>query len=56
MMAEVEWEHEHYFRLKVLSHWLGRLLPIWPEPPQKSDVRMSFAAEFDVLINRTTCV
>ena len=56
MMAEVEWEHEHYFRLKVLSHWLGRWLPIWPEPPQKSDVRLSFAAEFDVLINRTTCV
>ena len=44
-MAEVEWEHEHYFRLKVLSHWLGRALPIWPEPPPKSSIRTSFAAQ-----------
>jgi rubrerythrin len=45
-MAEVEWEHEHYFRLKVLSHRLGRLLPIWPEPPPKSAIRESFRQEF----------
>ena len=47
-MAEVEWEHEHYFRLKVLSHRLGRLLPIWPEPPPKPVIRTSFAEEFEV--------
>jgi rubrerythrin len=41
-MAEVEWEHEHYFRLKVLNHWLGRLLPIWPEPPPKTTIRAAF--------------
>jgi rubrerythrin len=41
-MAEVEWEHEHYFRLKVLNHWLGRLLPVWPEPPPKATIRASF--------------
>ena len=41
-MAEVEWEHEHYFREKVLSHRLGRLLPIWPEPPPKTMIRDSF--------------
>lgn len=41
-MAEVEWEHEHYFRLKVLSHRLGRFLPIWPEPPPKTAIRESF--------------
>jgi hypothetical protein len=46
LMAEVEWEHEHYFRLKVLSHRLGRFLPIWPEPPDKLNIRTSFAAEF----------
>jgi hypothetical protein len=39
MMAEVEWEHEHYFRAKVLSHRLGRLLPIWPAAPPKETIR-----------------
>jgi rubrerythrin len=38
-MAEVEWEHERYFRGKVLSHRLGRRLPIWPEPPPKATIR-----------------
>jgi hypothetical protein len=42
MMTEVEWEHEHYFRNKVLSHWLGRRLSIWPEPPAKETIRTSF--------------
>jgi rubrerythrin len=42
-MAEVEWEHEHYFRRKVLSHRIGRLLPIWPEPPAKTVIRSSFS-------------
>jgi len=41
-MAEVEWEHEQYFREKVLSHRLGRVLPIWPEPPPKTMIRDSF--------------
>jgi hypothetical protein len=39
MMAEVEWEHEQYFRAKVLSHPVGRLLPIWPAPPPKETIR-----------------
>ncbi|HET9215847.1 MAG TPA: hypothetical protein VFR18_02640 [Terriglobia bacterium] len=41
-MAEVEWEHEYYFRRKVLSHWLGRRFPIWAEPPPKTVIRRSF--------------
>jgi rubrerythrin len=41
-MAEVEWEHEQYFRWKVLSHRLGRRLPIWPEPSPKSSIRSAF--------------
>ena len=41
-MADVEWEHEHYFREKVLSHRLGRRLPIWPQPPPKDAIRSSF--------------
>jgi len=38
-MAEVEWEHEHYFRARVRSHRLGRRLPLWPEPPPKATIR-----------------
>jgi rubrerythrin len=41
-MAEVEWEHEEYFRSKVLSHRIGRLLPIWPAPPPKATIREQF--------------
>ena len=43
-MAEVEWEHEHYFRARVLSHgWAGRL-PMWPVPPPKETIRASETA------------
>lgn len=38
-MAEVEWEHEHYFRGRVLAHRLGRRLPLWPAPPPKASIR-----------------
>jgi rubrerythrin len=44
-MAEVEWEHEHYFRCRVLSHALGRRLPIWPQPPPKETIRLRFQEE-----------
>lgn len=44
-MAEVEWEHERYFRSCVLRHRLGRRLPLWPEPPSKETIRESFAHE-----------
>ena len=41
-MAEVEWEHERYFRELVLqSRWL-KLFRIWPEPPAKELIRTSF--------------
>ncbi len=41
-MAEVEWEHERYFRERVLgSRWI-RLLKVWPEPPAKEMIRSSF--------------
>jgi hypothetical protein len=45
MMAEVEWEHEQYFRGQVLNHSMGRRLPIWPSPPAKSQIRESFSRE-----------
>lgn len=44
-MAEVEWEHEKYFRSRVLLHRLGRRLSIWPEPRPREMIRKSFARE-----------
>ena len=44
-MAEVEWDHEHYFRSCVLQHWFGCRLPIWPEPPPRDLIRSSFGQE-----------
>ncbi len=42
MMAEVEWEHERYFRGCVLRHRLSKRISIWPEPPPKEAIRRSF--------------
>jgi len=44
-MAEVEWDHENYFRARVLSHWLGRRLPLWPLPPPKQTIRLAYKNE-----------
>lgn len=44
-MAEVEWDHELYFRSRVLSHTLGRRLNLWPQPPPKETIRLAFEQE-----------
>lgn len=44
-MAEVEWEHEYYFRSRVLLHSFGRRLSLWPSPPPKDTIRESFTRE-----------
>lgn len=44
-MAEVEWEHEAYFRSRVILHRLGRRLSLWPAPPPKEAIRRSFDRE-----------
>ncbi len=44
-MAEVEWEHERYFRSCVERHRLGRRLSLWPAPPPKREIRDSFSRE-----------
>jgi len=44
-MAEVEWEHEKYFRSCVLRHRWSRRVSIWPEPPPKESIRASFEME-----------
>lgn len=44
-MAEVEWEHEFYFRSRVASHRLGSRLHLWPAPPPRENIRLSFERE-----------
>ena len=44
-MAEVEWEHESFFRQKVLQHRWHHFLPLWPAPPPRDHIRSSFAME-----------
>ena len=44
-MAEVEWEHEKYFRSRVITHPLGRRLTLWPQPPPKEDIRKPFPSK-----------
>jgi rubrerythrin len=41
-MAEVEWEHERYFRERVMQSGWMKLLRIWPEPPAKEMIRQDF--------------
>jgi demethoxyubiquinone hydroxylase (CLK1/Coq7/Cat5 family) len=43
-MAEVEWEHEKYFRSKVEGHWMLRVLKVWDPPPPKESIRDKNAA------------
>jgi hypothetical protein len=41
-MAEVEWEHERYFRENAASHWLAHLVRVWRGPGAKEEIRRSF--------------
>jgi len=41
-MAEVEWDHERYFRTKTLGHFLARVVPVWSAPPPREEIRASF--------------
>jgi hypothetical protein len=38
-MAEVEWEHELYFRERVSGHWMLRFFPMWEPAPPKRTIR-----------------
>lgn len=38
-MAEVEWEHERYFRERIEGHKLLRLFPLWDAAPPKTAIR-----------------
>ena len=41
-MAEVEWEHERYFRERIAGHWMLRLVPKWEPPPPKEAIRACY--------------
>lgn len=43
-LAEVEWDHELFFREKASSHPLWKLMPKWVPPPPRESIRASFAA------------
>ncbi len=45
LMAKIEWEHERYFRERVLTHRLGARLRLWTVPPPKEEIRRSFQAD-----------
>lgn len=42
-MAEVEWEHEKFFREKCSTHFLYDWFPKWPIPPARETIRAPFA-------------
>lgn len=44
-MAEVEWDHEKYFRSCVLRHRWAPHLQLWLAPPPREEIRMSFDRE-----------
>lgn len=52
-MAEVEWEHERYFRSCVEAHPWSSRLRLWPIPPPKEHIRSSFGAELAVEAGRS---
>lgn len=43
-MAEVEWDHELWFREKAASHWMWPFVPKWSAPPPREEIRASFEA------------
>lgn len=47
-MAEVEWEHEKFFREQIQGHWMLRFFPLWIVPPAKETIRAAYALEVSV--------
>ena len=45
--AEKEWDHEYYFRQKVLGHKLSNYIPLWSIPEAKECIRTNFK-EFEI--------
>jgi rubrerythrin len=49
-MAEVEWEHERFFREQVQGHWMLRFFPRWIVPPAKETIRAAYRLEVGVKV------
>jgi demethoxyubiquinone hydroxylase (CLK1/Coq7/Cat5 family) len=47
-MAEVEWEHENFFREGVSRHKWGARLRLWPSPAPKESIRETFNSELEL--------
>jgi hypothetical protein len=43
-MAEIEWDHELYFREQAQTHWLWRFMPKWKIPAPRIEIREKFEA------------
>lgn len=43
-LAEVEWDHELFFREKASSSILWRVMPKWLPPPPRAEIRARFSA------------
>jgi demethoxyubiquinone hydroxylase (CLK1/Coq7/Cat5 family) len=43
-MAEVEWDHEAWFRAKAAGHWLARVVPLWRASPPRTALRSGLGA------------
>jgi rubrerythrin len=50
-MAEVEWEHERFFRERLTGHKLLTILPLWKEPPPKHTIRRHSAREVSAAVH-----
>jgi rubrerythrin len=51
-MAEVEWEHEKYFRACVAGHRLGARMPLWRIPAPKETIRATYHVELGAIPDR----
>ena len=40
--AEVEWDHEDFFRTRAQTHWLWRVTPSWTPPAPRDEIRLRF--------------
>jgi rubrerythrin len=48
-MAEVEWDHEAYFRSKVVGHPWSRIIPPWKQPPPRTSIRAQESPGLDAV-------
>jgi hypothetical protein len=55
-MAEVEWDHERYFRLKSAGHLAWKWMPHWDPPPPRDQIRDTFDCFVEASAERLAAV